>query len=464
MNKRSTKEFFLYFARANPLRTMTMVALLLGAGLAEGIGIAGLLPILEIGVTSPGAEPSGLSRAVGNVVGLVGLQPTLGVLLLVVVSAMTIKGLLRWLAMRQVGYVVARVAMDLRLQLIHALMKADWSYFATRPVGYFANSISSEAHRSANAYRMACSALADLTQASVYAVIVVLVSWKIAVLAAVAGSGIMFALRRLVDSARQAGQQQTLLMRSMVARLTEALPGLKPLKAMGKEDYVLPLLESETRGFYGAQQKQVFASVSLVSLQEPILVAVLAVGLFAILTYTSAAFPTVLVLAFLFYRMGIGLNRVQQRYQDMAVGESAFWSMMNHLEEAEAAQESSTGALEPPRLEEAIRFENVGFWYEQGQPVLSGVDLEIPAGEFVALVGPSGSGKSTLADLVVGLLRPKQGQIRVDGVPLVEIDPVAWRRQIGYVPQDLLLFHDTIQRNVSLGDESIGPDQVKCAL
>ena len=464
MTERNTRQFFLYFARSNPLRTLVMVGMLIGAGLAEGVGIAGLLPLLEVGVAPTGGEPSGMSRRVSELLATVGLEPTLGVLLLVVVGAMAIKGLLRWLAMRQVGYVVARVAMDLRLRLIRALMKADWSYFATRPVGYFANSISSEAHRAANSYRMGCNALADLAQAGVYAVIVFLVSPKIALLAALAGGGIMLALSKLVDAARLAGEQQTELMRSMVARLTEALPGLKPLKAMGKEDYVLPLLESETRGFYGAQQKQVFASVSLFSLQEPILVAVLAVGLFAVLTWTSTAFSTVLVLAFLFYRMVIGLNRVQQRYQDMAVGESAFWSMMDHLEEAEAAQESRSGRREPPPLEEAIRFDDVGFWYEEGQPVLSGVDLEIPAGEFVALVGPSGSGKSTLADLVVGLLRPKQGTIRVDGVRLAEIDPVAWRRQIGYVPQDLLLFHDTIERNVSLGDESIGREQVEHAL
>jgi len=464
MTERNTKEFFLFFARSNPLRTLVMVGMLIGAGLAEGVGIAGLLPLLVVGIAPAGTEPSDMSRRVSELLATVGLEPTLGVLLLVVVGAMAMKGLLRWLAMRQVGYVVARVAMDLRLRLIRALMKADWSYFATRPVGYFANSISTEAHRAANAYRMACNALADLAQAGVYAVIVFLVSPKIALLAALAGGGIMLALRRLVDAARLAGEQQTQLMRSMVARLTEALPGLKPLKAMGKEDYVLPLLEAETRGFYGAQQKQVFASVSLFSLQEPILVAVLAIGLFVVLTWTSTPFSTVLVLAFLFYRMVIGLNRVQQRYQDMAVGESAFWSMMSHLEEAEAAQESRSGAREAPRLEEAIRFDDVGFWYEEGQPVLSGVNLQIPAGEFVALVGPSGSGKSTLADLVVGLLRPDSGSIRVDGVPLAEIDPVAWRRQIGYVPQDLLLFHDTIERNVSLGDESIGREQVERAL
>ena len=183
MTDRNTREFFLYFARSNSIRTLVMVALLLAAGLAEGVGIAGLLPVLEIGVTRSGGEPSGLSRSVGDLLGKVGLEPTLVILLLIVVGAMALKGLFYWLAMRQVGFVIARVAMDLRLRLIRALMNAEWSYFATRPVGYFANSISTEAHRSANSYRMASSALADLAQALVYAVIVFFVSWKIALLA-----------------------------------------------------------------------------------------------------------------------------------------------------------------------------------------------------------------------------------------------------------------------------------------
>ena len=464
MTKSNSRTFFLYFARSYPWHTILMILLLLAAGLAEGVGVVVLLPIIEVGVSTGAGEPSDLSRAVSRALTGLGLEPSLGVMLLVVVGAMTLKGVFRWQAMRQVGYVVARVAMDLRLRLIRALMQAEWSYFASRPTGYFANSISTEAHRSANSYRMACTALAGLAQALVYAAVVFLVSWKIALLAFVAGGGIMLALQKLVAAARIAGEQQTRLMRSMVARLTEALPGLKPLKAMAKEEYVLPLLESETRGFYGAQQKQVLASESLRAFQEPILVAVLAVGLFAVLSFTSTPFSTVLVLAFLFYRMVVGLNNVQQRYQDMAIGESAFWSLMEHVKEAEAARESQSGTRTPPPLSTSLTFEDVGFSYEPDRPVLAGLDLVVPAGQFVALVGASGSGKSTLADLAVGLLRPTEGRVLVDGISLTDIEPILWRQMIGYVPQDLLLFHDSILRNVSLGDESIERDQVEQAL
>jgi ATP-binding cassette subfamily C protein len=461
---RESRDFFGYFARAYPGRTLVMVGLLVASGLAEGIGLAGLLPILELGVTRSGAEPSEFARTVEGGLARFGLEPTLGVLLLIVFCAMAMKGVFRWLAMRQVGFVVARVAMDLRLRLIRALMQAEWRYFATKPTGHFATAISSEAHRAASAYQMACSALAGLIQVAVYGTVVILVSWKVAALALIAGSGTLLLLHRLVSAARNAGQHQTTLMRSMVTRLTEALPGLKPLKAMAKEEYVLPLLESETQGFYRAQQRQVLATESLRAFQEPILVAVLAVGLFVVLTFTATPFSTVLVLAFLFYRLVVGLNNVQQRFQDMTIGESAFWSLMENLKEAEAAKESRTGTASAPPLAQSLRFEGVEFAYEPGRPVLNGIDLEIPAGEFVALVGPSGSGKSTLADLSIALLRPTAGRILVDGELLSEIDPLAWRGRIGYVPQDLLLFHDSILRNVTLGDESVSRERAEEAL
>ena len=95
MTERNSREFFLYFARAYPIRSVVMISLLLGAGLAEGVGIAGLLPVLEIGVTRSGGEPSGMSRTVADLLGRVGLEPTLAILLLIVVGAMALKGLLR---------------------------------------------------------------------------------------------------------------------------------------------------------------------------------------------------------------------------------------------------------------------------------------------------------------------------------------------------------------------------------
>jgi ATP-binding cassette subfamily C protein len=80
------------------------------------------------------------------------------------------------------------------------------------------------------------------------------------------------------------------------------------------------------------------------------------------------------------------------------------------------------------------------------------------------VIGASGIGKTTLTDLITGLVQPTAGCVRVDGVPLGELDLGAWRRQVGYVPQDLPMLHDSVRRNVTLGDPSLDDAAVERAL
>jgi ATP-binding cassette, subfamily C, bacterial len=82
----------------------------------------------------------------------------------------------------------------------------------------------------------------------------------------------------------------------------------------------------------------------------------------------------------------------------------------------------------------------------------------------VAIAGPSGSGKTTLIDLVIGLLNPDAGTIRIDGVALNTLDRAAWRAGIGYVPQEMFLFHDTIYSNITLGDGGLTRADARAAL
>jgi ATP-binding cassette subfamily C protein len=80
------------------------------------------------------------------------------------------------------------------------------------------------------------------------------------------------------------------------------------------------------------------------------------------------------------------------------------------------------------------------------------------------ITGPSGAGKTTLIDLLMGLYEPDKGDILIDGTPLREINKSEWRRMIGYVPQELILFHDTIYANVALGDEEVTKADAQAAL
>jgi ATP-binding cassette subfamily C protein len=108
-------------------------------------------------------------------------------------------------------------------------------------------------------------------------------------------------------------------------------------------------------------------------------------------------------------------------------------------------------------------FDRVTFSYGP-RDILAEASLEMPAGSITVLTGPSGAGKTTLIDLVLGLHRPQRGRILIDGVDLAEIDLQAWRRQVGYVPQELILFHDSVFENLTLGDPAYGEREVEEAL
>jgi len=95
---------------------------------------------------------------------------------------------------------------------------------------------------------------------------------------------------------------------------------------------------------------------------------------------------------------------------------------------------------------------------------LRNVSLAIPAGGITAIVGASGAGKTTVIDLVTALLRPQEGEVFIDDLPLQRVDWRAWRRMMGYVPQDTVLLHDTIRNNVTLGDPELTETDAVAAL
>ncbi|BCO31243.1 ABC transporter permease [Thiohalobacter sp. COW1] len=454
--------------RAYPLASFLMLVALLLSGLAEGLGLSALLPVLKVALyhNQPGSgpqEPPGeLELMVLELLDWLGIPPTLGPLLLLIVVASTFKALLLLLAQRQVGYTAAQLATDLRLDVLRHMMRSRWAFFLHQPVGKLTNTMASEAQRASDAYVNGATAITFLIQSLVYAGVAVAVSWQAALASLLAGVLIIGGSHFLVRMTRRAGRRQTQLMISLMSRLTDTLQSVKPLKAMAREDLADRVLNLETNKLNKALRRQVFSAAALNSAQDLMFTAFIALGVYLALEQFSMGLATVMVLVVALGRAFSFLGKVQKQYQKLMQGESAYWSLLDTIDQARRAEESLGGGTEPV-LHQGIRFEQVGFAYD-GHEVFSRLDLEIPVHSITTLIGPSGSGKTTIIDLVIGLLRPDSGRVRVDGTLLEQFDLREWRRQIGYVPQETVLLHDSILHNVTLGDPQIEEAQVVQAL
>ncbi len=463
----------LAFTRAYPWRTVTMLFALLLAGAAEGVSVSALLPLLSIVIeretgsaTHPTAtrtdEGSGFAETVTAVLHAAGIAPTIGTLLTVVVGALLLKSFLILFAQKHVGYMVAQATMDLRLMLLRSILSARWEYFVRQPVGRLANAMASEPMRSSEAYVKGITVVTLLMQTCIYTSVALLVSWKATLASLSAGMAILIASHFLVNMSRQAGKRQTELMQSLSAHLADMLQSVKPLKAMARENLADSLLASEASKLNTALQKTVLSKAALNAAQEPMFAIVVAAGIFAALVYWHVPLATLLVLVLLLVRILNCLGKVQKEYQKMVTDESAFWSLQQTIEEAVRATERSPHGL-MTRLESHITLAGIYVAYPDNT-ILTNLSLEIPIGTLTALVGPSGAGKTTDVDLVIGLIRPQAGEVYIDDVPMAQIDLSHWRRQIGYVPQDNLLLHDTVFMNVTLGDPALGPADAEYAL
>jgi ATP-binding cassette subfamily C protein len=450
----------LTFFRAYPWQTVIMLLALLFAGVAEGIGLSALLPLLNMAIKNDARVDAGehtsdneFERTVNEALNAIGISPSIGTLLVIIVIGVTVKSLLLLVARKQVGYTAAQVATDLRLEMLRVMLRSKWEYFLHQPVGKLTNSLATEAHRSSEAFVNGATVITFLIQAIIYAFVAVAVSWRATVVGIAAAAVIIGISHFLVRMARKAGKKQTNLMISLLARLTDTLQSVKPLKAMAREHLADSVLALETAKLNRALQRQVFAGAVLNAAQEEMFTIVIALGMFVALVKFEMPLATAMVLVLVLGKMLSQLGKVQKQYQKMVMGESAFWSLKKAIHEARQTEEVlGSGAI--PALGRAIRFDNVSFSYEH-HPVLNGISLEIPAGCLTTLVGPSGSGKTTIIDLVIGLLRPQSGGIYIDDTELGGLDLKAWRQMIGYVPQETVLLHDSILHNVTLDDPEL---------
>jgi ATP-binding cassette subfamily C protein len=449
------------FFSAEGINPWTVLLCLILASVVEGIGFVSLVPLLLVATDTGAGDASPWLATARDIAESVGLSLTAGTLIIFFVITVMVKSVLNFFAMQHVGTAIANFSAGLRLQVIRNLFRARWSYLVQHPVGQIANAIG-QAGSSGKAYELGATFIAQTVQTVVYLAVAFFVSWRLALAALAIGAVMAWALHFLVGIARKAGRRQTQRTRELVTLLVDSLNSIKPLRAMAKESEFAQFLERKVGSVRKAIRREVIAQQALKNGNELLAAICLGSGFFVAIAVWQVPIVELVVVGVLLKRTSTGIAKIQQLFQQAVAVESPYLEVTAFIADAERAPERDLGHRQAT-LERGCRLENVSFWHGEVQ-ILDSVSIDVPAGCVTVLMGPSGAGKTTIADIMLGLYPPNQGRVCVDGVPLDEIDLRSWRRLVGYVPQDLVLFHDTILANVALGDRHIGEVEVRRAL
>jgi len=243
-------------------------------------------------------------------------------------------------------------------------------------------------------------------------------------------------------------------MGDMASTLQETLSGIRMVKAYGREEAEAERFKQSNKAFLNTTMKAIQVSSLGSSHMEVIGV----VGVAAIIWYGGSlvingdmtpgaffSFLTAMFMAFTPIRRLSGSNNTIQ--QALAAAERVFGVI-----DLQTEQELDRGQLVMPPITRSVVYQDVTFLYEgQTVPALSDIDLEIRAGEMIALVGSSGSGKTTLANLLPRFYEPTAGRLLIDGVDIQSFTLASLRAQIGIVSQEVVLFDDTVLNNIAFG-------------
>ncbi len=425
--------------------------------LMEMVAVATVLPLMQLLTGS--SRDSGILKTLSDLFGTESDQALAICLATVIFLGFLIKACLtvafRWWILGT----LMRQELETATRLLRYFLLAPYSLHLKRHTGeMLRNSNEAVSQVYTGAIGGSLAAMTDLT--TILAVtLCLLVVQPIPTLTLIAYFAICaWIFQRQVQPRAAAAQAQLLTsMLTVFKTATEALGGVKDIKLRGTHEYFIDRFGSSRLEQAKAMRTKVFLGELPKYVME--ILFILGVGIMTVIVFRGEPSQRALSLVALFAAAGFRvLPNVVRSMASLTIVRASRAAVDMVLDDVRDAREFTEHYEHRPRLpiERELRAENVGFHYEGGPQVLTGVDLVIPRGTSLALVGGSGAGKTTLVDLLAGFHRPTQGRILRDGIDVSE-DMTGWQTGVAIVPQTVYLGDGSLRENIAFG---VAPDDV----
>jgi len=351
------------------------------------------------------------------------------------------------------------VLKSLAVETFNAFFNARWHFFNTQRYGSIINTLTREIDGIRNAFVSVGYMLSEFIRAVFFIAVPFYISWKIASIAVVLGCFIVFPFMLFNRVSYRLGKGSTVSSNKVMELIHESLGAVKVILGYGNHTKYIRRFNEVFGERCNFEIKSHLLKNALPKIFEPFGWVVIIITMYISSEYFKLTIAEMGIIGYAFLRIlpmigGLTSNKhvimnLYPSYEQVAY--------MNRLA-CENIQK--TGGFVFNRIDDAIEYKGVSFSYPGHNPVLNDINITIKKGKVTAIVGESGSGKSTSIDLLIGFYEPDKGVILVDKKPLQELDIYSFRRQIGYVPQDTILFNDTVRNNLLWSNEKATENEI----
>jgi subfamily B ATP-binding cassette protein MsbA len=362
------------------------------------------------------------------------------------------------------GHLSRKLVKDIRKEGIKLLLQVDLDFFIKNKIGDIINKISNEIGRAAGAIRIAINILTTSATILIFVCILILISWKLTLASTVLLLLVTFINQYLIRRAKVFGKILSDKSRGYSTTLLEILTGIRLIKSVGNEEAEYQRIEQ----FIDERERADEQSQANYDAIGPINEVTGSLAILAIVFLGKAFFweqleslsTVLLIYLYVLFRLLPMVSLLNSQRSGFANAAPSTEIVAEFLQRHNKPFMVNGQKLYTP-LKQGIRMEGVTFAYPgHSDLVLKGVDLWVPKGTTLALVGASGAGKSTLADLLPRFYDPIAGCITIDGKDLREYDIRSLRQAMGIVSQDTFLFNSSVRNNIAYGLEDVTEEQV----